>query len=68
VLTVSTVVRYLTITEFAKRAGLSPNTLKSYSHIPGRIPEPDAVVGRIQGWLPETVDEWIAKREARRTR
>ncbi|WP_131806259.1 helix-turn-helix transcriptional regulator [Mycolicibacterium conceptionense] len=55
-------VRYLTITEFAERAGLSRNTLKSYANIPGRLPEPDAIVGRVQGWLPETVDAWIAKR------
>lgn len=61
-LTVSSMVRYLTITEFAERAGLSRNTLKSYANIPGRLPEPDAIVGRVQGWLPETVDAWIAKR------
>ncbi|MEX3741117.1 helix-turn-helix transcriptional regulator [Mycolicibacterium porcinum] len=55
-------VRYLSVTEFAEHAGLSRNTLKSYSQIPGRLPEPDAMVGRVKGWLPETVEAWIAKR------
>lgn len=61
-LTVNPVVRYLSVTEFAEHAGLSRNTLKSYSQIPGRLPEPDAMVGRVKGWLPETVEAWIAKR------
>jgi predicted DNA-binding transcriptional regulator AlpA len=66
VLTVSEVVRYLSITEFAARAGLSRNTLKSYSLTPGRLPEPDAMVGHVRGWLPETVEAWIAGRTTRR--
>lgn len=62
VLTVNAVVRYLSVTEFAERAGLSRNTVKAYSQIPGRIPEPDAMIGRVKGWLPETVDAWISRR------
>lgn len=54
--------RYLSITEFAERTGLSLNTLKAYSQIPGRLPEPDAVTGRVKGWLPETIDAWMAER------
>jgi predicted DNA-binding transcriptional regulator AlpA len=56
------VVRYLSVTEFADRAGLSRNTIKAYAMVPGRIPEPDAMVGRVKGWLPETVDAWMARR------
>lgn len=62
VLTVNPVVRYLSVTEFAERAGLAPNTMKAYSQIPGRLPAPDAMTGRVKGWLPETVDAWIARR------
>lgn len=62
VLTVRLVVRYLSVTEFAARTGLSINSVKAYTQIPGRLPEPDAVVGRVKGWLPETVDAWMAKR------
>lgn len=62
VLTVISVVRYLSVTEFAARAGLSINSIKAYTQIPGRLPEPDAMIGRVKGWLPETVDAWIAKR------
>lgn len=54
--------RYLGISEIAERTGLAPNTVKAYSQIPGRLPEPDAVVGRVKGWLPETIDAWLAQR------
>lgn len=64
----TSVVRYLSVTEVADRAGLSRNTVKSYSQIPGRLPEPDAMVGRVKGWLPETVDAWIARRGAAESR
>jgi predicted DNA-binding transcriptional regulator AlpA len=54
--------RYLSITEVAERAGITVNTAKTYSQIPGRLPEPDAVTGRVKGWLPETIDAWILGR------
>ncbi|CQD15680.1 putative transcriptional regulator [Mycolicibacterium conceptionense] len=56
--------RYLSVTELAERAGLAVNTAKSYSQIPGRLPEPDAMIGRVKGWLPETVDAWISRRQS----
>lgn len=27
-----------------------------------KLPEPDAMIGRTRGWLPETIDGWNAKR------
>ncbi len=38
------------------------NTIKSYSKIPGRMPQPDVMIGRINGWLPSTIDDWIVPR------
>lgn len=55
-------ITYLGVTEFAELAGLSRNTVKAYAKIPGRIPEPDALIGRVRGWLPETIEVWMAKR------
>lgn len=59
------VVRYLGVTEVAERTGLSVNTVKSYSKIPGRMPQPDCLVGRVKGWLPDTIDRWMATRGMR---
>jgi predicted DNA-binding transcriptional regulator AlpA len=65
VLTVRSVQKFLSVTEVADKVGLSRNTVKSYSRIPGRLPEPDALVGNVRGWLPETIDEWNARRSTR---
>ncbi|WP_197973331.1 helix-turn-helix transcriptional regulator [Mycolicibacterium litorale] len=54
--------RYLSITEAAERAGLSRNTVKAYVKVPGRFPKPDAKIGRVQGWLPQTIDSWMKQR------
>lgn len=59
------VVRYLGVAEVAERTGLAMNTIKSYSQIPGRMPQPDCLVGRIKGWLPETIDRWMETRGQR---
>ena len=63
VLTVNQVVRYLSVSDIAKRTGLSLNTIKAYSQVPGKLPQPDALIGdRIKGWLPSTVDDWNERR------
>lgn len=51
---------YLSISEFADRIGVKPDTLNRY-----KLPEPDAMIGRSRGWLPETVDAWNAARPGR---
>lgn len=51
--------RYLSVTEVAKRTGLTLNTVKSYSQdTPRRMPNPDAMIGRVKGWTEKTIDEW----------
>lgn len=54
---------YLSVTEIAERTGLTLNTVKSYSQIPGRLPAPDAMIGRVKGWLPETIDAWSDRKK-----
>jgi predicted DNA-binding transcriptional regulator AlpA len=59
------VIRYLSVSDVAKRTGLSLNTIKAYSQVPGRLPQPDALIGdRVKGWLPETIDRWVVRRSA----
>lgn len=53
---------YLSVTEVAERTGLTLNTVKAYSQIPGRMPEPDAKTGRVKGWKAETIDAWMEGR------
>ncbi|QAY32575.1 hypothetical protein ESN35_03370 [Bifidobacterium pullorum subsp. gallinarum] len=52
--------RYLSLTEVARRLGITTGALAGY-----RLPEPDALIGRTRGWLPETIDEWNAARPGR---
>jgi len=54
---------YLSRLEFAHRIGVSSDSLGRY-----KLPEPDAIIGRARGWLPETVDEWQANRPGRGAR
>lgn len=53
---------YLSRGEIADRLGLTLDTIKGYDK-KRMLPEPDAMVGRNQGWLPQTIDEWQALRE-----
>lgn len=52
--------RYLSLTEIAARLGITTGALAGY-----KLPEPDALIGRTRGWLPETIDEWNAARPGR---
>lgn len=56
-------IKALTLQEAADRLGLSRSTLRTY-----RFPDPDVQIGRIVGWLPQTVDEWQANRPGRGAR
>ena len=56
-------VRYLSRAEVAQRIGVAPSTLSRY-----KLPSPDAVVGDVRGWLPETIDAWNAARPGRGAR
>lgn len=53
-------IRYLSRTEVAERIGVQPTSLGRY-----KLPEPDAMIGDVRGWLPDTVDEWNAQRPGR---
>ena len=54
--------RYLSRPEVADRIGVKPDTLNRY-----KLPPPDAQIGaRLQGWRPETIDEWHANRRRQR--
>lgn len=52
--------RYLSLTEIAERLHITTGALAGY-----KLPEPDALIGRTRGWLPETIDEWNAARPGR---
>jgi predicted DNA-binding transcriptional regulator AlpA len=55
---------YLGLSQLAERVGISAVTAKSYMR-DGRLPEPDATIGRVRGWLPETIDDWQQQRPGR---
>lgn len=50
-------IRYLNTTEVAARIGVTRATVSKYT-----LPEPDAMIGPMRGWLPETIDAWHAGR------
>ncbi|WP_280248795.1 helix-turn-helix transcriptional regulator [Nocardia abscessus] len=58
-------IHYLGLGEVAERLGLSRNTLNGYGR-KGKLPTPNALIGDIRGWLPETVDEWNRRRPGQR--
>ncbi|RRD61347.1 AlpA family transcriptional regulator [Leucobacter sp. OH1287] len=53
-------IRYLSRSEVAAILGVKPDTLNRYN-----LPEPDAMIGRARGWLPETIEAWDASRPGR---
>ena len=50
-------IRYLSRAEVADRIGVAASTLSRY-----KLPEPDAQIGDVRGWTPNTIDEWNAAR------
>jgi predicted DNA-binding transcriptional regulator AlpA len=50
---------YLSMPEIAERAGLAEQTVRQYRSR-GRLPHPDAMIGRTPGWQVATADAWIA--------
>lgn len=62
----ATPTRYLSGTECARRLGIEPTTWRGYWH--RRLtPPPDAWIGDVAGWLPETVDGWQRPGQGART-
>lgn len=53
-------IKYLSVTDVAKRLGISTAAVSAY-----KLPQPDALIGRTRGWLPETIDQWNAQRPGR---
>ena len=51
---------YLSRSEVAELIGVKSATLSRF-----KLPEPDAYIGPIQGWLPETIDAWSTDRPGR---
>ena len=49
---------YLGIKQVSERLGVA--NAASYD-----LPEPDALIGRTRGWLPDTIDQWNAQRPGR---
>ena len=53
-------IEYLSVTDVSKRLGISTAAVSAY-----KLPQPDALIGRTRGWLPETIDQWNAQRPGR---
>ncbi|MFT4299309.1 MAG: hypothetical protein QM597_06725 [Aeromicrobium sp.] len=53
-------IRYLSYSDIAARLGITTGGLGSAD-----LPEPDALIGRARGWLPETIETWVANRPGR---
>ncbi|PJM72371.1 hypothetical protein CS006_10580 [Bifidobacterium primatium] len=51
---------YLGVKQVAERLGITTGAFNSLKQ-----PEPDALIGRTRGWLPETIDAWNAARPGR---
>lgn len=51
-------VTYLSLKQVGERLGVK--NAAAYA-----LPEPDAIIGRTRGWMPETIDRWNAQRPGR---
>lgn len=56
-------IEYLDSKQVGERVGLAHQTVRQM-RARGKMPDPDAMIGRAVGWLPETVDEWIKERNS----
>ena len=56
-------IEYLDSKLVGERVGLAHQTVRQM-RARGQMPEPDAMIGRAIGWLPETIDKWIAARNS----
>ena len=56
-------IEYLDSRAVGERAGLAHQTVRQM-RARGQMPDPDAMIGRAVGWLPETIDKWIAARNS----
>lgn len=43
----------------AERTGLEPTVIRLWKSR-GKMPEPDFMIAQSPGWLPETIDAWVA--------
>jgi transcriptional regulator with XRE-family HTH domain len=57
------VIGYLSRKQVAQRLGVTPGALSRY-----KLPEADAMIGDVRGWLPATIEEWQANRPGRGAR
>ena len=55
-------IEYLDSKQVGERAGLAHQTVRQM-RVRRQMPPPDAMIGRQPGWLPATIDEWIAARK-----
>lgn len=51
---------YLSRPQIAAKIGVQPDTLNRY-----KLPEPDAMIGVLPGWLEATIEDWNASRPGR---
>lgn len=62
---------YLGTAAVAERASLAVATIRSYI-LKDLMPEADVIIttpnGPLRGWLPETIDSWLASRPGRGAR
>lgn len=64
-------IAYLSLAGIARKTGKKFDTIKGYWQ-DGRLPEPDAVIGKEDdrpkyGWLPETIERWDRPGQGART-
>lgn len=51
---------YVGVIDVTQRLGIVKSAVSAY-----KLTEPDVMIGRMRGWLPETIDEWNRNRPGR---